>query len=93
MKPLAKKLIAVGRTVGPYLALELVMPGGTLLAVLLWLYRMSRTRSSSFPVRPQAVTDEFQPPPRFYTRGWNLQPNGQENGDEFAAFVPCGAAA
>ena len=39
MKPLARKLIAVGRTFGPYLAIELVLPGGTLLALLLWLYR------------------------------------------------------
>jgi len=39
VKPLARKLIAVGRTLGPYLAIELVLPGGTLLALLLWLYR------------------------------------------------------
>ena len=24
---------------GPYLAIELIMPGGSLLALLLWLYR------------------------------------------------------
>jgi hypothetical protein len=39
VKPLARKLFAAVRTFGPYLALELVMPGGTLLALLLWLYR------------------------------------------------------
>jgi hypothetical protein len=42
VKPLAKKLISVGRTIGPYLAIELVMPGGSLLAILLWLYRIPR---------------------------------------------------
>jgi hypothetical protein len=39
VKPLARKLFAAGRTFGPYLALELVMPGGSLLALPLWLYR------------------------------------------------------
>ena len=27
------------RALGPYLALELILPGGSLLALLLWLYR------------------------------------------------------
>jgi hypothetical protein len=27
------------RALGPYAALELLLPGGTVLAVLLWLYR------------------------------------------------------
>jgi hypothetical protein len=39
MKPLARNLFAAGRSFGPYLAIELVMPGGPLLALLLWLYR------------------------------------------------------
>ncbi len=42
MKPLAMKLIAMGRTLGPYLAIELLLPGGSLVALLLWLYRNSR---------------------------------------------------
>ena len=29
----------VGRKLGPYLLLELLMPGGTMLALLLFLYR------------------------------------------------------
>jgi hypothetical protein len=37
--PLARKLVAACRTFVPYLAIELVMPGGTLPALLLWLYR------------------------------------------------------
>ena len=32
-------LRGVGQKVGPYLMLELLMPGGTLLALLLFLYR------------------------------------------------------
>jgi hypothetical protein len=39
MKPLALKLMAAGRTFGPYLAIELLLPGGSLIALLLWLYR------------------------------------------------------
>ena len=39
MKPFALKLIAVGRTLGPYMAIELLLPGGSLIALFLWLYR------------------------------------------------------
>ena len=34
-----KWLRGVGQKIGPYLMLELLMPGGTLLALLLFLYR------------------------------------------------------
>jgi hypothetical protein len=33
------RAIALLRSLGPYAALELVLPGGSLLALLLWLYR------------------------------------------------------
>jgi hypothetical protein len=39
VKALALKAIAAGRTFGPYIAIELLLPGGSLLALLLWLYR------------------------------------------------------
>jgi len=39
VKPLARKLFAAGRALGPYLAIELLLPGGSLVALLLWLYR------------------------------------------------------
>jgi len=32
------------RNVGPYLLLELILPGGTLFALLLYLYRRGKTR-------------------------------------------------
>jgi len=35
--------IALLRSLGPYAALELVLPGGSLLALLLWLYRHRST--------------------------------------------------
>ena len=38
MKPLVLKLFAAGRSFGPYLAIELLLPGGSLIALLLWLY-------------------------------------------------------
>src|SRR5271170_916347 len=38
VKPLALKVIATGRSFGPYLAIELLLPGGSLVALLLWLY-------------------------------------------------------
>jgi hypothetical protein len=31
--------IAAVRAIGPYAAIEIILPGGTLLAFLLWLYR------------------------------------------------------
>jgi hypothetical protein len=47
VKPLAMKLIAAGRTFGPYLAIELILPGGSLLALLLWLYLTFPARAAS----------------------------------------------
>ena len=32
------------RALGPYLAVELILPGGSLLALLLWLYRRRSAR-------------------------------------------------
>jgi hypothetical protein len=34
-----KPLIQAARSASPYLLLELLLPGGTLIAVALWLYR------------------------------------------------------
>ncbi|MBV8806392.1 MAG: hypothetical protein JO042_15150 [Sinobacteraceae bacterium] len=40
-----QRLIALGRTFGPYLAIELILPGGSLVALLLWLYRTAAKAS------------------------------------------------
>jgi len=48
MKPVANKLLAAGRTFGPYLAIEPVMPVGSPIALLLWVYRLSAPRSLDF---------------------------------------------
>jgi hypothetical protein len=42
-----QRLIAVGRTFGPYLAIELILPGGSLVALLLWLYRTAAKASNA----------------------------------------------
>lgn len=47
VKPLALRVIAAGRTFGPYLAIELLLPGGSLVALLLWLYRTYARPSNS----------------------------------------------
>jgi len=42
---------AVLKELAPYLAIELVLPGGTVIAILCWLYR--RRRSATRPVAQQ----------------------------------------
>jgi hypothetical protein len=37
------RLGAILRQLGPYAAVEILLPGGTLMALLLWLYRRRRT--------------------------------------------------
>ena len=32
-------IVSQFRTLGPYLAIELILPGGSIVALLLWLYR------------------------------------------------------
>jgi hypothetical protein len=46
----------VVRNFGPYLMLEIVMPGGTLLALLLFLYRRRRFEAASASRAVLAVT-------------------------------------
>jgi len=39
------------RTLGPYLAIELILPGGSIVALLLWAYRhRSTAREAVTPV-------------------------------------------
>jgi hypothetical protein len=45
MSAIASKVITVARTLGPYLMIELLLPGGSLVALLLCLYRSSRRAS------------------------------------------------
>jgi hypothetical protein len=34
------------KEVGPYVAIEIILPGGTLIALLLWLYRRRQAASA-----------------------------------------------
>jgi len=53
------------RELGPYAAIELILPGGSLLALLLWLYRRHRKAGSetvmSKPSRPTTVASQRLP--------------------------------
>ena len=39
------RLIARAGEIGPYLAIELILPGGSLIALLLWLYRRTHAKA------------------------------------------------
>jgi hypothetical protein len=41
------KMMTAMRTMGPYVALELFMPGGTLLSILLWYARKRRALAAA----------------------------------------------
>ena len=44
-------IVSQFRALGPYLAIELVLPGGSIVALLLWLYRHRlATRQASTPI-------------------------------------------
>jgi hypothetical protein len=42
MKKILMRGLAGVRELGPYAAIELLVPGGSVIAVLLWLYRRHR---------------------------------------------------
>jgi hypothetical protein len=44
IKGLIRKVVAMIRALGPYALIELVLPAGSLIVALLWLYRRSRGR-------------------------------------------------
>jgi hypothetical protein len=39
--------VAIAKALGPYAAIEILLPGGTLIAVGLWLYRSYRKRKAA----------------------------------------------
>jgi len=46
---LIAKIIALGRAIGPYVAIEILLPGGSLIALLFWLYRVKQRRTAPRP--------------------------------------------
>ena len=54
---LATRGLTLLRSLGPYAAIELLLPGGSVLALLLWLYRRHRrTIAARAHERPAAVS-------------------------------------
>lgn len=46
-----KRALALVRSVGPYMAIEILLPGGTLIALLLWLSRRGAFTTHASRVR------------------------------------------
>jgi hypothetical protein len=49
LSPLVDRVLVLVRSLGPYAAIELLLPGGSMVALLYWWYRqrVSRTRAIS----------------------------------------------
>jgi hypothetical protein len=56
-------VIAGLKEFGPYAAIELVLPGGSLIAILLWLHRRHRLRLRSNPAQQYVRQSAYGPPP------------------------------
>ena len=52
MNPRIAKIIACIRQAAPYLAIELILPGGSLIALALWLLRNRISLTRCEPVPP-----------------------------------------
>ena len=79
-RPLLDRVFVLGRILGPYAAIELMLPGGSMVALLYWWYRRRITRAHAhsdgkpssaalYAVRSQsyctnATTGEDRPVPR-----------------------------
>jgi len=50
----AARGLALVRSLGPYAAIELLLPGGSVLAVLLWLYRRRRRTRLTLTLEEQS---------------------------------------
>ena len=50
-----KRGLALLRSAGPYAAIEILLPGGTIIALLLWLSRQGAFRTSVGPDRQSAA--------------------------------------
>jgi NodT family efflux transporter outer membrane factor (OMF) lipoprotein len=62
------KGVALVKTLGPYAVLELVLPGGTLVALLLWLYRHRRRQEPAGGAGGRAASHSAGRPSRAWAR-------------------------
>ena len=46
-----KPILAILKELAPYAAIELILPGGTIIAILLWLYRRRRAATARVPAQ------------------------------------------
>ena len=55
--PLIDRVLVLVRSLGPYAAIELLLPGGSMIALLYWWYRhrTARPRRPRRPLSPSAV--------------------------------------
>ena len=54
LAPWIARLLTLLRGVGPYAAIELLLPGGSLIALLIWLYRFRRVAAAESEKNAQA---------------------------------------
>jgi hypothetical protein len=54
LAPWMARLLTLLRSVGPYAAIELLLPGGSLIALLIWLYRFRRVATAESAKHAQA---------------------------------------
>jgi hypothetical protein len=47
--PLVDRVLVLVRILGPYAAIELLLPGGTMVALLYWWYRQRVRRTRAIP--------------------------------------------
>jgi hypothetical protein len=67
-KGMMNALIQLTRNAGPYLAIELLLPGGSLIALLLWLFRHRFNKGAGSLGTPRVG--------RFsWIQGWRWHPN------------------
>jgi len=58
---LSARGLAYLRELGPYVAIELLLPGGSLIALLLWLYSRHKSGKPFFPLRLRVSTSRTAP--------------------------------
>ena len=64
------RIVRAVRVLGPYAAIELLLPGGSVIALLLWLYQ--RRRSEAKFQRPSAIS-----PSRVFTEIYRVGDGAQ----------------
>jgi hypothetical protein len=67
--PRARFLWGVLKQLAPYAAIELILPGGTILAILLWYFRRRKAASHRMAVRDSSDAGKYTASP-LPTRGW-----------------------